>query len=172
MTNAGDGAPFNPEPTTPEQPHQPEWPGPAPQVAYVGDGTPYNPEPTTQQWPVSAPPAKSKKTGVIVLAIVAVLFLGAAGAFGALYFSEKSDHDAVSAQLVDKNKQLAAKDMALSDSKQQVEDAKDAKTEAESKNTALNACHDAATALRTAAINNEDEAKATTLVGQLFLACP
>ena len=138
----------------------------------AGDGAQINPEhPTPQQWPVSPQPAKSKKTGILVVAILAVLFLGAAGAFGALYFSEKSDHDAVSAQLVDKDKALADKDKALSTANQNAEAAKKAQESAESKALGYKACHDAATALRDAAVNGADDTSTGSLAIMLYTAC-
>jgi uncharacterized protein HemX len=173
MTDTADDRPRSTQPSNagPSTSQQPEWPAAPQPVAHVGEGTPYSPEPTTQQWPVSAPPAKSKKTGLVVVSILAVLFLGAAGAFGGLYLSEKSDHNAVSAQLVDKDKTLADKDKALSDAAQKADTAVKAQQAAESKALGYQACHDTAVALLHAAVGGAGDAAAGSLGVQLFTAC-
>lgn len=73
------------------------------------------PAPTeTQPEETTAPvPAKPRKTGVVVLAVLVVLLLGAAGTFGALYVSEKNRAADLSRQTADLSKQLEEKQRSL-----------------------------------------------------------
>lgn len=98
--------------------------------------------------PAPGEPAKAgKKTGIVVLAVAAVLLLAAAGVFGGLYASAKSDTDKATAQLADKERQLADSAKQLQDATQQLALAKDGKTAAENKNAGLAKCGDAAKVL-------------------------
>ncbi|MCP2246820.1 hypothetical protein [Lentzea aerocolonigenes] len=56
---------------------------------------------------------KPKKTAVVLLAVLVVLLLGAAGAFGALYVSERNRAADLSKQTADLSKQLEEKQRSL-----------------------------------------------------------
>jgi hypothetical protein len=60
-----------------------------------------------------AVPPKPKKTAVVLLAVLVVLLLGAAGAFGALYVSEKNRAADLSKQTAELSKQLEEKQRSL-----------------------------------------------------------
>jgi uncharacterized protein HemX len=122
------------------------------------------------QVPPGAPPKSGKKTGIVVLSIVAVLLLAAAGAFGGLYFSAKKDHDAVTSQLSAKEKALTDSAKQLQDAKDQATKAQDAKTTAENKNTQMAKCYDAGHALAAAGLA-QDASKIDQLGVNLVLAC-
>ena len=122
------------------------------------------------QVPPGAPPKSGKKTGIVLLSIVAVLLLAAAGAFGGLYVSAKKDHDAVTSQLSAKEKALTDSAKQLQDAKDQLTKAQDAKTTAENKNTQMTKCYDAGHAMA-AAFLAQDASKADQLGANLLVAC-
>jgi len=130
-------------------------------------GQPY-PGPGSQQPAPSSPP---KRTGVVVLAIVAVLMLGAAATFGALWYMERDDHKQTTEQLASKEKELADEKQAHEDTKDQLSAAEKAKTDAESKVTALTPCADAGKELARLAIANASAEEATQAGAALVLAC-
>jgi uncharacterized protein HemX len=122
-------------------------------------------QPDYGQAPGTPPKSGGKKTGIIVVSIVAVLLLAAAGAFGGLYFSEKSTADQATAQ-------IANKDKALADSSNQLKAAKSQVADAQNKNAAVQKCADAGHALAAAGLAQEqDQAKVQQLGVNLVLAC-
>lgn len=162
---------------TPDAPAQPEYPQQQPEF------TPQPEYPATQGYvyepqavPVSAPP-KPKRTGVIVLSVLAVLLLGGATAFGVLYFKEKDHASSVSLELDTKKSELAAVTKREADGKVELSkeqdlrnQAEEAQKKAESSSTANKACHDAANNLRSAAIS-QDEKKVEAAFEAIFLNC-
>ena len=117
------------------------------------------------------PPSRPKRTGLVVLTIVAVLLLGAAAGFGALWLAEKGDHKQASDQLAVKEKELADEKKAHDGTKSKLTDAEKAKADADAKVTALTPCAEAGKELARLALAAANEADATKAGGVLILAC-
>ncbi|HET8641352.1 MAG TPA: hypothetical protein VFM37_05415 [Pseudonocardiaceae bacterium] len=100
----------------------------------------------------------------MVFAILAVLALGAAATFGALWYLEQEDHTQTSDQLADEKQ-------AHEDTKNQLSEAEEAKTAAEEEVTALTACADAGKEIARLALANASEEEATRAGAQLVIAC-
>jgi uncharacterized protein HemX len=187
MTYAGESGQPNPEQPglqlPPEQVAQvqPEWPPTQPQTQPQGDpygqqpfeqyGPPSQPFAQQPMWPAQVAPVKPKKTGLVVVSILAVLLFAAAGTFGGLYLSEKSSHDSVSAQLATANKLLADKEKSLTAALKDTETAKNEAADEKSKVESFQACHDAVAALSNAVIAGVSDAEGTELGTKMFLAC-
>ncbi|MFD8498363.1 hypothetical protein [Amycolatopsis sp. NPDC059657] len=146
-----------------------------------------NPAPDAPEYPATqgyvyeqpAPPAppKPKRTGVIVLSVLAVLLLGGATAFGVLYFKEKDRASSVSLELDAKKNELTAVAKRETDTKAELSKeqdlrnkAEEAQKKAESASTSNKACHEAANNLRAAAIS-QDEKKVEAAFEAVFLNC-
>ncbi|MEU4803132.1 hypothetical protein [Actinosynnema sp. NPDC023587] len=121
--------------------------------------------PTGSEFPLGGPSAQSgpppaaprKKTGLIVLSVLAVLFFATAGVFGVLYSNEVSENSGLSTQLADKEKQLTDSGTKLKDAQDEASKAKDAaqvaetgRKRAEDDGAAMVKCRDAARSLREA----------------------
>jgi hypothetical protein len=139
-------------------------------MTYPEPGQPGQPFPAQgiQQPPPSRPP---KRTGVVVLTIVAVLMLGAAATFGTLWFLERDDHKQTTEQLSSRDKELADEKKAHEDTKSQMSDAEKAKADAESEVAALTPCAEAGRELARLAVANASEEEATQAGTALVLAC-
>lgn len=136
-------------------------------MTYPGSGQPF-PAPGSQQ---PAPPSPPKRTAVVVLAIIAVLMLGAAAAFGTLWFLERDDHEQTTEQLSTRDKELADEKKAHDDAKSQLSAAEKAKTDAESAVTVLTPCADAGKELARLALANASAEEATRAGAALVAAC-
>ncbi|WP_370943686.1 hypothetical protein AB5J62_31835 [Amycolatopsis sp. cg5] len=126
--------------------------------------------------PVATPP-KPKRTGLIVLSVIAVLLLGGATAFGVLYFKEKDHASSVSLELDSTKKDLTAsaqrENAAKADLAKEQDlrnKAEEAQKKAEGASTSNKACHEAANNLRAAAIS-QDEKKVEAAFEAVFLNC-
>ncbi|WP_394616618.1 hypothetical protein JNUCC0626_44440 [Lentzea sp. JNUCC 0626] len=109
--------------------------------------------------PMPMPPApKQSRTGVVVLAIVAVLLLGAAGAFGALYFVEKSDKAALTEQLKNKDTEVKSLTQKVSDAEAISAKAVEDKVKAENSAKSMESCREASRAVRDAGMAQDQEA--------------
>ncbi|GLY49624.1 hypothetical protein [Lentzea sp. NBRC 102530] len=109
--------------------------------------------------PAPVPPApKQSRTGVVVLAIVAVLLLGAAGAFGALYFVEKGDKAALTEQLENKDGELTTLKQKVTDAEAVSAKAVEDKVKAENSAKTMEACREASRAVRDAGMAQDQEA--------------
>lgn len=136
----------------------------------------YQPEPVPDA-PAPAPVQVRKKTLVVTLSVLLVLFFGTAGAFGVLYFDEKQKSDSLTAVVATKDTELAASAKKVKEGQDEVTKAQNATKQAElaqrraEDEVGLTAkCRDAARALREAAIG-EDYTKATDSVKNLFTVC-
>jgi uncharacterized protein HemX len=148
--------PVQPEQTQFEV-HTPEFPAPQQQgTAYLPPAAPVTPQP--------------KKTGVVVLAILAVLLLGGAGAFGALYLSEKSNSADLSKQIEGKDREISTLTKQVKDSKDEATKASDAQKKAEADAASAQKCRAAAKLLMEAALA-QDEAKGEASMKDLFTTC-
>lgn len=129
---------------------------------------------TPQEQPVAGVPApvgpQPKKTGVVVLAVLAVLLLGAAGTFGALYFAEKSRASDLSKQLEDKDKRLTAQTMLGQQNLEQARKADESAKKASDELAAAQKCREAAKSLTAAALAN-DNAKGEAALKDMMLNC-
>jgi uncharacterized protein HemX len=131
---------------------------------------PFTPEqPQTAQYPAPVAP-KPKKTGVVVLAIVAVLLLGAAGAFGALYFTEKKNASDLSKQVEGKDREITDLSKKAKDSADQASQAQTAQKKAEADVAAAQKCRTAAKTLTDAAIAG-DQARGEAALRDILLSC-
>ncbi|SDX52676.1 hypothetical protein SAMN05421504_10312 [Amycolatopsis xylanica] len=126
--------------------------------------------------PMAAPP-KPKKTGLIVLSVLAVLLLGGAATFGVLYFKEKDHAKSLSLELDSTKKDLTASALRenaakadLSKEQDLRNKAEEAQKKAESASVSNKACHDAANNLRAAAIS-QDQKKVEAALESVFLNC-
>ncbi len=158
--------PYAPTPAqVPPQPQvaQPQAPQPtaAYQVFQPAVELPAGPE----FHPVGPPPAESaptvgaprKKTGLVVTAVLAVLFFATAGVFGVLYSNQVGQNDRLSGQLAEKEKELDNSAKQLKDAQDETSKAKDAANVAESgrkraedQSAGMVKCRDAARVLREA----------------------
>ncbi len=134
--------------------------------------------PVQPEMAVPPPPApKPKRTGVVVVAVFTVLLFGAAGAFGALFFVEKKHSADLSTQIEGKDREITDLTKKAKDSKDDATKAVDAQKTAEAAQKRAEAeaarsqkCHDAARALRAAAVAN-DEAKGEAAGLEIFTHC-
>lgn len=138
-------------------------------------GQPYGPDAATAGRPPTAPPRK--RTAVVVLSVLAVLFLATAGVFGVLYANETSRNNQLTSQLSDKERELTDSGEQLERAKEDASKAKnaqeiaeDARKRAENDGASMVKCRDAARALREAALAN-NEAKGEEAFLQLFSVC-
>lgn len=136
--------------------------------------TPSGFEPRAQGTPVPAP---RKKTGLIVLSIITVLFFAAAGVFGILFANESSRNDRLTADVAAKEKQVSDSAKQLKDAQDETAKAKDAqkaaetaRKRAEDDSASVAKCRDAARTLREAIIA-EDDPKADQAFRDLFTTC-
>jgi uncharacterized protein HemX len=120
-----------------------------------------------------APPAgpPNKRTAVVVLTILAVVMLGAAGTFGTLWLLERGDHNETTQQLSTKDQQLADERKAHEGTKTKLTDSEKAKADAEAKTTALTPCADAGQQFAKLALTNASEAEATKAATAMIFAC-
>ena len=139
-------------------------------MTYPGPGQPGQPlqTPGGQQ---PAPSSRPKRTAVVGLTILAVLMLGAAATFGALWFLERDNHKQTTEQLSVRDKELADEKKAHDGTKSQLSAAEKAKTDAESKVTALTPCADAGKEISRLALANASEEEATRAGAALVAAC-
>ncbi|MFI9814384.1 hypothetical protein [Saccharothrix variisporea] len=152
-------------------------PGPLGQAGGQTTFTPTGFDPTATS-PTPAPAAAPrKKTGLIVLSIIAVLFFATAGVFGVLYANESSRNDRLTGRVADQEKQLSDSAKQLKDAKDETTKAKDAQKSAETArkraeddSASAAKCRDAARSLREAIIANDD-GKADQAVRDLFGIC-
>ncbi|NUT95076.1 MAG: hypothetical protein HOY78_23945 [Saccharothrix sp.] len=155
-------------------------PGPAGQSAYTPTGfdptgnSTHGPTPGAVAVAVAAP---RKKTGLIVLSIIAVLFFATAGVFGVLFANESSRNDQLTGQVAEKEKQVTDSAKQLKDAKDETTKAKDAQKSAETArkraeddSATIAKCRDAARSLREALIA-EDDGKADQALRDLFTIC-
>ncbi|MEJ2856093.1 MULTISPECIES: hypothetical protein [unclassified Saccharothrix] len=202
MTYPDSGRPENPpsfpvlEPYSlhPEQVAQPPQATPAGGFAQPQPGTP--PAGFAQPGPLGQPggqttftpsgfepsgtspaPAPRKKTGLIVLSIIAVLFFATAGVFGVLFANETSRNDRLTGQVAEKEKQLSDSAKQLKDAQDESAKARDAqkaaetaRKRAEDDSASVAKCRDAARSLREALIANDD-GKADQALRDLFTIC-
>lgn len=157
-------------------------PGPVGQTGGQTSFTPTGFDPTGNSTPAPAPTpgavaAPRKKTGLIVLSIIAVLFFATAGVFGVLFANESSRNDQLTGQVAEKEKQLTDSAKQLKDAKDETTKAKDAQKSAETArkraeddSATIAKCRDAARSLREALIA-EDDGKADQAVRDLFTIC-
>ncbi|MEV0680643.1 hypothetical protein AB0I60_29420 [Actinosynnema sp. NPDC050436] len=115
--------------------------------------------------PGPAPAAPRKKTGLVVLSVLTVLFFATAGVFGVLYSDATGENSRISAQLADKEKELTDSGKKLKDAQDEASKAKDAaqvaetgRKRAEDDGAAMVKCRDAARGLRDA-IFAQDKAR-------------
>ncbi|NGY65502.1 hypothetical protein G7043_42075 [Lentzea sp. NEAU-D13] len=153
---------------------QPETPSAAPEFEV------YTPPASTPEPPPVAPAQvqpKPKRTGLVVLAIFTVLQFGTAATFGTLFFLEKARSADLSKQIETKDREAADLTKKAKDSEDDALRASDAQKKAEAAQKKAEAeaatsqqCRDAARALRSAAITN-DEAKGQTAALDVFTHC-
>lgn len=124
-----------------------------------------------------APAAPRKKTGLIVLSIIAVLFFATAGVFGILFANESSRNDRLTGQVAEKEKQVSDSAKQLKEAQDETAKAKEAQKSAETArkraeddSATAAKCRDAARALREAIVA-EDDPKADQAVRDLFTTC-
>lgn len=123
-------------------------------------------QPEAAHAPAPVPP-KQKKTGVVVLTILVVLLLGAAGTFGALYFAEKKN----SAETVQqKDREIADLTKKAKDADELATKASDERRKAENEMKAMTDCRDAARKVTEAGIA-QDEQKITGAVLSMMSKC-
>ncbi|WP_147455247.1 hypothetical protein [Saccharothrix australiensis] len=108
-------------------------------------------------------PRPAKKTGLVVLSVLVVLFFATAGVFGVLYSNEVGENDRLVGRLADKEKALSDSGEQLKDTRDELSRAKDsveiaenARRRAEDDGAAMVKCRDAARALREAVFANDD----------------
>ncbi|GGU78360.1 hypothetical protein [Lentzea flava] len=143
--------------TEPVQPAQPQF------EAYTPAFQPPQPEAVA---PAPVAP-KPKKTGVVVLAIVAVLLLGAAGAFGALYFVEKGHSTDLSKQVEGKDREIADLTKKAKSAEDTATTATDERRKAENEMNSMKACRDAARAVTSAGISADEEKITQAILGMM-----
>ncbi|MEU7531245.1 hypothetical protein AB0A74_36325 [Saccharothrix sp. NPDC042600] len=121
--------------------------------------------------------APRKKTGLIVLSIIAVVLFATAGVFGILFANESSRNDRLTGQVAEKEEQVSESAKQLKDARDETAKAKDAQKSAESArkraeddSASAAKCRDAARALREAVIA-EDEPRADQAARDLFTTC-
>jgi uncharacterized protein HemX len=142
---------------------------------------PYEPPTRTayqQEPPAPAEaPQHGRKTAVIVLSVLLVLFLSTAGAFGVLYFDQKAENSRITEQVAKKDVELAASAKKVKDSgddltkaKSATKIAEDARLRAEDEAKLSSSCREAARKLREAVLTTDD-AKAQEALKGLFTAC-
>ncbi|GAA0229028.1 hypothetical protein GCM10010492_29270 [Saccharothrix mutabilis subsp. mutabilis] len=124
-----------------------------------------------------APAAPRKKTGLVVLSIIAVVFFATAGVFGILFANESSRNDRLTGQVAEKEKQVSDSAKQLKDAQDEAAKAKDAQKSAETArkraeddSASAAKCRDAARALREA-IMSEDDPRADQAALDLFTTC-
>lgn len=120
--------------------------------------------------PAPAPAPKPKKTGVVVLAILTVLLLGAAGTFGALYFGAKGDASTLSKQVEEKNREIATLTKDVKAGKDDAAKAVEAQKKAEADAASAQKCRAAAKSLMEAALA-QDDARGETAMKDIFTTC-
>ncbi|XVV01877.1 hypothetical protein ACQPW3_31470 [Actinosynnema sp. CA-248983] len=150
------------------------------QTAFTPTGvTPTSFEPTGFEPPARGTPASAprKKTGLIVLSIIAVLFFATAGVFGILFADESSRNDRLTADVAAKEKQVSDSAKQLKDAQDETAKAKDAqkaaetaRKRAEDDSASVAKCRDAARALREAFIADDDP-KIDQAFRDLFSIC-
>lgn len=86
---------------------------------------------------VPAAPVTRSKTGMVSLAVVAVLLLGATGTFGTLYFAEKTHATELAQQ---REREIADLTKQLEGTRGEAEKAKSAQLTAEASNWGANEC--------------------------------
>lgn len=120
--------------------------------------------------PAPAPAPAPKKTGVVVFAVIAVLLLGAAGTFGALYFGAKGDASNLSKQVEEKNREIATLTKDVKAGKDEAAKAVDAQKKAEATAASAEKCRASAKALMEAALA-QDDAKGEKAMTEIFTTC-
>lgn len=127
------------------------------------DSVELQPAQTQPEVPAAAP----KKTGVVVLAVLVVLLLGAAGTFGALYFVEKQN----SAETVQqKDREIADLTKKVKDADELATKASDERRKSENELKAMTACRDAARKVTETAMT-QDEQKIAEAMLTMIAAC-
>ncbi|MFS8098502.1 hypothetical protein LFM09_15330 [Lentzea alba] len=156
--------PVQPQPAQ-TQP-QPEF---VPQPTFEAHTPEFVPQPEAAVAPAPVAP-KPKKTGVVVLAVLVVLLLGAAGTFGALYVQERNRAADLSKQVEEKQKSLTAQTILaqenLESQRKHMAAAEEARKELES----AKVCRDAAREV-TAAGLSQDQQKILTAVLSMMSKC-
>lgn len=147
-------------------PVQPAQTGPAFE-AYTPSFTPQDQQAAPAPF---QPQPQPKKTGVVVLAVLVVLLLGAAGTFGALYFSEKSTATDLSKQVEGKDREITDLTKKVKESKDEATKAADAQKKAETEAAAAQKCRTASKTLMEAAIA-QDDGKAEAAMKDIFTTC-
>jgi len=124
--------------------------------------------------PEQPAPVRKNKALPIVLSIAAVLLVCTSIAFGVLISNETTRINAVSAQISDKDQDLAESAQKerdntdkLAKSQEDKKTAEDAQKKAEVASAPLAPCHDAAKSLRTAVLANDVPAGREALKGLL-----
>lgn len=116
-------------------------------------------------------PERPRRTAVVVLSIVAVLLLGGAGAFAALWIVERGDHDKATEQLSTRDKELSDEKKAHEGTKTKLGETDKAKTDAEAKVTALTPCAEAGKKLTQLALSGASEEEGVKAGEAIVLAC-
>ncbi|QFZ22422.1 hypothetical protein [Saccharothrix syringae] len=157
-------------------------PEPVPVLEPYGLATPATGQPAFPGGPQPAfPPAGAapprKRTGLVVVSVLAVLFLAVSGALGVLYVNEVDRNDSLTSQLSDKGRELTESAARLEEAREDATRAKDAqeaaeaaRERAEDEGEHMAACRDAARAFREALVA-DDQAKGEEAAARMFTSC-
>jgi uncharacterized protein HemX len=129
----------------------------------------FAPQPEAAFVPAPVQP-KPKKTGLVVLAVLVVLTLGAAGTFGALYVSEKNRATDLSKQVEEKQKALTAQTALTQSSQEEKLKSDAAATAAQKELESAKVCRDGAREVTAAALS-QDEQKITSALLNMMSKC-
>jgi len=113
---------------------------------------------------------KPKKTGLVVLAVLVVLALGAAGTFGALYVSEKNRAADLSKQVEEKQKSLTAQTILAQSNLEEMQKALGSAKKAQDELESAKVCRDAAREVTAAGVA-QDEQKIMTAIFSMMSKC-
>lgn len=127
------------------------------------------PQPEAAVVPAPVQP-KPKKTGLVVLAVLVVLALGAAGTFGALYVQEKNRAADLSKQVEEKQKSLTAQTMLSQSNHDELRKHLDSMSAERKELASARICREAAREVTAAALA-EDEQKITSAVLSMMSKC-
>ncbi len=129
----------------------------------------FAPQPEAAVVPAPVQP-KPKKTGLVVLAVLVVLALGAAGTFGSLYVSEKNRAADLSKQVEEKQKSLTAQTILAQSNLEETQKAQESAKKARDDASAAAACREVAREVTAAALA-QDEQKITSALVNMMSKC-
>ena len=126
----------------------------------------FAPQPDAAVVPAPVQP-KPKKTGLVVLAVLVVLALGAAGTFGSLYVSEKNRAADLSKQVEEKQKSLTAQTILAQENLESMRKAQDSAKKAQDDASAAATCREAAREVTSAALAQDEQKIMSAVLGMM-----